>query len=231
MLITCTKCKQEKDISCFAKDRQKKHGVRRECKKCMSLRTRKHWPERLNWQDKRCAGCKKVKKKVEFHKDSTKKDGLYSICKSCRAARSGAKMRSGDTWLHDAYGYLVRGVNGKHIKQHRMIMENILKRKLEPGEHVHHKNGIKDDNRPENLQIMSHSDHASLHARRNGEKRKNGMVKTCATCGKRKYYSASEFSGKSCGKIYQCRKCYFKSGGAAGRKLLYESKAIETQGE
>lgn len=48
-------------------------------------------------------------------------------------------------------------------KQHRRVMEKIIGRKLEPDEDVHHINGIRDDNRPENLTVMNHKDHLRLH--------------------------------------------------------------------
>lgn len=50
-------------------------------------------------------------------------------------------------------------------KDHRRVMEGIIGRKLKPSEDVHHINGIHDDNRPENLIVMTHSEHLKLHWR------------------------------------------------------------------
>ena len=67
-----------------------------------------------------------------------------------------------DWFINDA-GYVWRTrVNPESRRterqsQHRFVMEQQIGRKLLPDETVHHKNGVRDDNRPENLELWSSS--------------------------------------------------------------------------
>ena len=59
----------------------------------------------------------------------------------------------------DKTGYVLltnrKGDNGYQQPEHRFVMEQMLGRKLLPHETVHHRNGIRHDNRPENLELWS----------------------------------------------------------------------------
>lgn len=77
---------------------------------------------------------------------------------------------------------------GAWVLEHRLVIERQQGRHLEPDEHVHHRNGDGLDNRTENLELLSKSEHMRLHAiDRAATGRHRGplprLVCTCPVCG------------------------------------------------
>lgn len=81
----------------------------------------------------------------------------------------------------DQFGYKLISINGKQVREHRVIMETHIGRKLlpHPFEVVHHKDGNKLNNSIDNLEIHTQGNHTILHLKKSFIK--NGM-RNCTKC-------------------------------------------------
>lgn len=84
-----------------------------------------------------------------------------------------SRIRSGSYYLIYAPQHPCAKSKG-HIYEHRYIMEKILGRFLETGEHIHHIDGNGLNNDSKNLRLTDPSCHSIKHYRDNPEKSING---------------------------------------------------------
>lgn len=86
---------------------------------------------------------------VCWHEVQRKRGGAFGGSKR-------ATWGNGNGVYIDSHGYIHEydPQRRKFVRQHRLVMERKLGRHLEKGESVHHKNGKRDDNTPDNLELI-----------------------------------------------------------------------------
>lgn len=101
--------------------------------------------------------------------------GLYRAHDIAVKNRSNSRVGSkSSNWhggiSHSSKGYVLvkfpghpRADTKGYVLQHILVMESIIGRHLYENECVHHINKIKNDNRPENLRLMTKAEHTKLH--------------------------------------------------------------------
>ena len=103
-------------------------------------------------------------KGISFFKKGEFKKGTIPWNKGKKGYLAGSKHYKWNGGRCISHGYIKIWVKDKYILEHRLNVENFLKRKLTNKEVVHHINEIKTDNRLENLYLFPNlSEHKSFH--------------------------------------------------------------------
>lgn len=108
--------------------------------------------------DKKCGECG-----ASFH---PRRASSTFCSRPCQWKNNGGHNWKPETWWVNRKGYIEgriwEGENQRSVKLYRLLMERKIGRRLAPSEDVHHKNGIKADNRLENLELLTHKAHTIL---------------------------------------------------------------------
>ena len=104
--------------------------------------------------------------------------GLFEKRRFCsrRCADRGRKTTRVENDQFKARYRQVKTPDGRKMLEHRYVMEQVLGRRLERWEQVHHRNHNRLDNRPENLELVTSKQHGLRHTW-------HATVKVCVVCG------------------------------------------------
>lgn len=128
----------------------------------------------------------------------------YRVKKTGSAGTAALQKAPAGTGSKTAQGYIRYG--SKLRPMHALIAERAMGKKLPAGAQVHHVNGIKDDNRPENLVVCPDGKyHALLHLRQRAlDACGNAGYRICAFCSTYSDPATMQASGSQ----YRHRDCY-----------------------
>lgn len=91
-------------------------------------------------------------------------DTRRKISESNKCGGIGHKKKRSDGYIAIYFPDHPLSNSDGYIMEHQLVMECLIGRRLNANECVHHINFIRDDNRKENLKLMTISEHMSLHS-------------------------------------------------------------------
>lgn len=97
--------------------------------------------------------------------------------KKNRLKGAGHKIKKQDGYILVYYPTHPKSNNIGYVREHILVVEESIGKPLKDNEVVHHINGIKDDNRIENLQVMTKSEHMSYHSKLRWKKKRKEQTR------------------------------------------------------
>lgn len=113
----------------------------------------------------RCPACGEDFIRLSKHVAQVRRKSGVWKCKPCSTTqRNQARAKPiGSIRIHRQTGYVQEKTAHGWVRQHILVMERHLGRRLKIGEMVHHVNEVKTDNSISNLRLMTIGEHTVLH--------------------------------------------------------------------
>jgi len=163
---------------CYDADRQ----PRKTCKRCgapLKLSKRTYCSHecmtlgRMNQAQKPCEVCGALMVVRPYEASTKRFCSRACLNASKRISGPGARVKRGDGYMAVYYPTHPDASRQGLILEHRLVAEQKYGRRILPDEHVHHLNGVRDDNRPENLEVIAAGEHGRVSTQMGVAKRRS----------------------------------------------------------